>query len=400
MTNRRAASAAFVMFSAILLIILLSTNLLTVLTRASSDDVPVSTRTVKYWFYDQGNDSHRHPYRVGGVSGYFGTDARTYLSDNYATDDILNDIKGRIHEDPTLLSGLATAADGKVNFSEDEKILPKDARGELPGQRPVKAHRIYLENDTEWVRSEELWEALVKNAKETGSVEFQDIAGYTSAMYQADVDEDGVPEVIVEDSTGESGQAIVLRGIWNGEEWVLKLRLNCGYQPIEVSVFWTPPTTPPPPPSTTTAPPPPPSTTTTVTSYEKNYGEVATEEGWGGTGTLKWTGTQPITPDDDPNVVIPGGISTKETKTTTTAAATQPTATEKATSSNQPQTEKSTQPAAVTTAPPVVTQDRIVTSPPDVHTLPAVTEPDNSYIPPTESHFTDAAECPIGKVED
>jgi hypothetical protein len=399
MTNRRAGAAAFVLFSTILLIILFSTNLLTVFTRASSNDVPVSTRTVKYWFYDQGNDAHRHAYRVGGVSGYFGTDARTYLGNDCTTDEILDDIKSRIHEDPTLLSGLATAADGKVNFSEDEKILPKDARGELPGQRPVKAHRIYLENDTEWIRSEELWEALVKNAKETGSVEFQDIAGYTSAMYQADVDEDGVPEVIVEDSTGESGQAIVLHGVWNGSEWTLKLRLNCGYQPIEVSVFWTPPTTPPPPPpSTTTTAPPPTETTTTTTGYQKNYGEVATEEGWGGTGTLEWTGTQPITPDDDPNVVLPGGISTKET--TTTTVATQPETKEKATSSNPPQTEKSTQPAVTTTAPPVVTQDRIVTSAPDVHTLPAVTEPDNSYVPPTESNFTDAAECPIGKVDD
>ena len=107
-----------------------------------------------------------------------------------------------------------------------------------------------------------------------------------------------------------------------------------------------------------------------------------------------------ITPDDDPNVVIPGGISTKETTTTTTRTVTQdssnPPQTEKVT---QPQTEKATQPAQ-TTAPPVVTQDRIVTSAPDIHTLPAVTEPANDYVPPTESHFTDAAECPIGKVDD
>ena len=399
LTNRRAGAAAFVLFTSILLIILLSTNLLTVFTKASSDDAPESIRTVKYWFYDAGNDSHRHSYRVGGVSGYFGTAPWVYLGEDYTVDDIVDDIQNRIHEDPTLLSGLATAADGKVNFSENEKILPKDARGELPGQKPVKAHRIYLENDGEWVRSEDLWKALVANAKETGSIEFADIAGYTSAMYQADVDEDGVPEVIVEDSTGESGRAIVFRGIWNGKEWVLKLRLNCGYQPIEVEAFWNPPTTPPPPPppSETT---PPPTTTTTTTTYQKDYGEVEVEEGWDGTGTLEWTGTQPITPDDDPNVVIPGGISTKETTTTTTRTVTQdssnPPQTEKVT---QPQTEKATQPAQ-TTAPPVVTQDRIVTSAPDIHTLPAVTEPANDYVPPTESHFTDAAECPIGKVDD
>ena len=49
----------------------------------------------------------------------------------------------------------------------------------------------------------------------------------------------------------------------------------------------------------------------TTTSYYKDYSQVVTNETGGASNGYVATGTQPITDDSDPNVVLPGGITEK-----------------------------------------------------------------------------------------
>ena len=380
---------SFALFAILTVILLISTNVLSTVLPKKASAEEETNRQIVYHFWDDENAVMRHPYHVGGISGNF-----RYIkeADDMTVEDCLALLKMWHHEDPTQMIAHAVHADEIVNFSDDEKMVPASCRKEVPALRAEKGHHAYLADDAAWTHAEEMWEKLIENAKETGSITIENIYSYTSAMYMADVDEDGVPEVIVEPSPGDGGKMLVIKGVWNGEEYVYKLRINCGFQPLNVETYWHPPVTPDEPPTTTITT----TTTTTVTTtpYEKDPDEVATEATGGAPISEYDTDTRPVISDDDPDIYIPED-ETGTTRATTTTKSTEETRTPATTTKRS----ETTQPPTTTT-PGSVTYDEIVTEPTEVHTLPPTTEPDNDYIPPDADGADDPADCHIGKIDD
>jgi hypothetical protein len=400
--SKRLYGVSFVLFAILTILLLVSTNVLSTILPKKADAEEVSNRQIVYHFWDDENAPMRHPYHVGGTSGNF-----RYLkeADSMTVDQCLELIKKWHHEDPTQMIAYAVHADEIVNFSDEEKMVPASCRNEVPALRAEKGHHAYLADDAAWTHAEEMWEKLIENAKATGSITIEDIHSYTSAMYMADIDEDGVPEVIVEPSPGDGGKMLVIKGIWNNEEYVYKIRINCGFQPVDVQTYWHPPV-PDEPPTTTATTETTPTTTTVVTTtpYEKDYDEVATEATGGGKVSEYDTGTRPVISDDDPDIYIPED----ETKSTTTTKATAKTTTKTTetqaptSSDKKPETTSGKKPetTAGTTSPGSATYDKVVTEPTEVHTLPPVTEPDNNYIPPDAEGADDPAECHVGRIDE
>lgn len=124
----------------------------------------------------------------------------------------------------------------------------------------------HLEADVEYRK--EIYNRIEK-ALDESKCEVIDIGGYTSTMYMVPNQDPNHPIVTVDDSIikdVEGDHALLFT--WPDGS-TLKLRIDCGYQPMIEVEKETPPTTNPPSTTTTTATPPP-STTTTTTLAPKN----------------------------------------------------------------------------------------------------------------------------------
>jgi len=174
---------------------------------------------------------------------------RTSLDDLFARMDGSDDGKA----DPVLGCAIAQALD----LSHGTKFLDNWSN-KLIGERANTAVDYYVNDNgghkDEYLKMIESVEDEIKK----GTLSLEDLDHYTSQMYQINGTFDGGkrPALTIKNTQNDSGHAIVIE--WS-DGTTLKLRTECGGQPVDVPE-WTPPENPP---TETTTPPP---TTTETTS--------------------------------------------------------------------------------------------------------------------------------------
>ena len=168
--------------------------------------------------------------------------------------------------DPALCAAIACDLD-QLGIT-DTPILEPEA--DLPvGRRPDAAHLRFLENPEDW--DEALARITAILCGEDVTVELGELNNYTSAMYMAVNQLEGnKPSVIVRNTHNAGGHFVIFNIVLkDGSIVQVKVRLECGYQPVDVP-DWNPPgpsptptpvpPTPTPEPSDTPTPTPPPTT--------------------------------------------------------------------------------------------------------------------------------------------
>lgn len=182
-----------------------------------------------------------------------------------ATKDGEGDLFYSISVDPALCAAVALHMDETLSLPETILV---DEQDEKIGQRADKAHLHFLSDQDYWDDTIE----LIKKYLTSGSIKVEAIDNYTSQMYQAyNRLEGNKPSVIVRDSSNEGGHVVVFN---LGKPGIVKFRLECGYQPVDVS-YWTPPENPPediPTPTPSPTPSPNPTPTPTLQPKDPNAG--------------------------------------------------------------------------------------------------------------------------------
>jgi hypothetical protein len=216
--------------------------------------------------------------------------------------------------DPALMAAVAYA----IDRTHDTDILAKEYKEtNVPGEQVNLAAKNLMDS-TEY-RKEVL--GKIKKELEAADIEVKEIGAYTSMMWMVPNGYPDRPAITIADSNHEGGHCLVIK--WkNGD--VLRLRIECGYQPMDVNWPDNPPDNPPdddnPPPTTTpvtTSPPettkPTETTTVTTTLAPKNTQEAVPVETDPNNG--HGTGTAPADT----------GLRPEPTWQTTQAPTTQPT---------------------------------------------------------------------------
>lgn len=215
-------------------------------TEATSTPTPTPSTRV----YTVGNDH------------YYALDFQDKLKDSYFGPEIEPEVAAakaelekRCSEDMMLLASVAYAMDDK-GLSGDNPIL-------TPGESPNAAHLRYRANIDE---RQDAYDRVCEILNQA-TLEVSKLGNYESAMYagvkgDSWLVENNVPGTIVQKTTNEGGHFLSISiKLEDGKIRVLKLRLTCGGQPIDI----TPPPggdTPTPTPTTTTNTPTPTTTDT------------------------------------------------------------------------------------------------------------------------------------------
>ena len=128
-----------------------------------------------------------------------------------------------------------------VNVVKPNNRILHDETGQQPiGQQPNYAADEFIKDPEYWQASvDKFLEVLRDNA----TVSIVELDSYTSSMYMYhDGRAAGLPDIVVRNSTHTGGHAFVIDF---GKAGLIKLRLECGYQPVDVG-YWAPPTGTPP----------------------------------------------------------------------------------------------------------------------------------------------------------
>lgn len=153
------------------------------------------------------------------------------VTDYIATKSGEGDFFASIEQDPALCAAIALHLDESVELPE--KILV-DEQNELIGQRADKAHLHFLADKAYWDRAVQ----LIKEYTSHAGISVEHISDYTSAMYMWHNGLDGnKPSVIVRNTTNAGGDVLIFDF---GKPGIVKFRLQCGYQPVDVPYWPTP----------------------------------------------------------------------------------------------------------------------------------------------------------------
>lgn len=152
-----------------------------------------------------------------------------------ATNDGKGDFFYSISVDPAFCAAVALHMDESLELPETILV---DEQNVLIGQRADQAHLHFLKDQKYWDRAVE----LITKYLTSGGIRIEHLNTYTSAMYMwYNGLEGNKPSVIVRNTTNAGGDMIVFD---LGKVGVVKFRLQCGYQPVDVS-YWPTPDKPP-----------------------------------------------------------------------------------------------------------------------------------------------------------
>jgi hypothetical protein len=148
----------------------------------------------------------------------------------------------RLYYDRALTAAIAGSID-EVGMSGDKPILA--AEKDLPiEKRPDAATQRFIQSQEDWDTALERIYALLLSDESRQAAELKEMSDYTSANYMVkDGISDGVPSVVVRESTNTGGHFIVFTVKVDGEVYTLRLRLECGYQAVDP--HWPTPPDPP-----------------------------------------------------------------------------------------------------------------------------------------------------------
>ena len=159
-------------------------------------------------------------------------DVLSFIAKNDGTGDFFNSIQ----HDPALCAAIALDMDETLAF--DEPILI-DEQNELIGRRADAAHKHFLRDGEYWSRAIK----LITERLCLGEISLKKIDSYTSSMYMYPDQIDGNRPSVIVRNTNNSGGTFVQFDL--GKPGIVKYRLECGYQPVDVG-YWAPPTGTPP----------------------------------------------------------------------------------------------------------------------------------------------------------
>lgn len=152
-----------------------------------------------------------------------------------ATNEATGDFFDSIEVDPALCAAVALHMDESLELPV--KIL-EDEQDVLIGQRADAAHKHFLADQEYWDRAIKLIKEFLGNSEIT----IEQINSYTSAMYMWHNGLDGnKPSVIVRNTRNAGGHMVVFN---LGKPGIVKFRMECGYQPVDIP-YWPTPDTPP-----------------------------------------------------------------------------------------------------------------------------------------------------------
>lgn len=140
-----------------------------------------------------------------------------------------------ISVDPALCAAIALDMDEKLALPETILI---DEQNVVIGQRADEAHKHFLADQEYWDRAQE----MIREYLDTADIKIEHLSNYTSAMYMWNNHLDGnKPSVIVRNTVNAGGDVVIFD---LGKPGIVKYRLQCGYQPIDVG-YWPTPDQPP-----------------------------------------------------------------------------------------------------------------------------------------------------------
>ena len=187
----------------------------------------------------------------------------TSVEDYIAKTDGTGDFFTSIAEDPALCAAIAVDMDNRLAFNDPILV---DEQNVLIGQRADAAHKHFLADQTYWDSAV----SLIKQRLTSGSISIVSIDTYTSAMYQIHNGLDGnKPSVVVRNTTNAGGHFVQFD---LGKPGIVKYRLECGYQPVDVSEYWPVPDKPSVPDNPTPTPGPTPTPTPTLEPKDPDGG--------------------------------------------------------------------------------------------------------------------------------
>ena len=158
------------------------------------------------------------------------TSVQEWVATNQGTGDFFESIK----VDPALCAAVAVHMDESLVLPE---TILRDEQDIVVGQRADEAHLHFLKDQDYWDRAV----ALIADYLTSSEISIQGLDHYTSQMYQWHNHLEGnKPSVIVRDTQNEGGHVVVFD---MGKPGIVKFRLECGYQPVDIP-YWTPPVPP------------------------------------------------------------------------------------------------------------------------------------------------------------
>ena len=203
-------------------------------TDASGEDGNSTTdRLIYYTYLDKDGDFFFGPNRwVAAQAAVEAGEAKSEL-EYIVTADGEGDLFESVYHDPSLLGALALECDLEIpEIDSDYKaILETESDLEI-GARANAAHLRFLEDESAW--DDALARVKSELLADGNSWEIKEIDDYTSAMYMIeDGLEEGKPSVVVRNSENCGGHFIVFHVVRGDKQVDIRLRLECGYQPIE-----------------------------------------------------------------------------------------------------------------------------------------------------------------------
>lgn len=120
-----------------------------------------------------------------------------------------------------------------------DKILADDTWQQPVGQQPNYVADAFGKDHDYWTASVD---KFVKVLHDNATADIVELDDYTSSMYMYHNGRGNlIPDIVVRNSNNAGGHALVFDF---GKAGILKFRLECGYQPLELD-YWTPPELPP-----------------------------------------------------------------------------------------------------------------------------------------------------------
>ena len=239
MTNRHARRGAILSVLALLLVACLAVPAV----RGVFETAAHAIKGIEVHYFnddvqDDGIDTNNYnfgPDRYGWATKAVEDGKAAKIVDYIATKEGTGDFFESIKVDPALCAAIALDMDERLAF--DEKILT-DEQDVVIGQRADAAHLHFLKDHAYWERAVK----LITERLTSGEITIQEINTYTSSMYQWHNGLEGnKPAVIVRNSHNSGGHFVQFN---LGKPGVVRYRLECGYQPVDVE-YWPTPDKPP-----------------------------------------------------------------------------------------------------------------------------------------------------------
>ena len=239
MTNKAFRRGALI--SAVLLILAICVCVPSVRSNIAHLAYAAQDRVIKYFNNEVQNDS------IANNNYNFGPDRKAQadkavvdgkaqtVQEWVATNNGEGDFFYSISVDPALCAAVALHMDESLELPETILVDEQDV---LIGQRADQAHLHFLKDQKYWDRAQE----LIKKYLTSGEIRIEHLSNYTSAMYMWNNGLEGnKPSVIVRNTTNAGGDMVVFD---LGKPGIVKFRLQCGYQPVDIP-YWPTPDKPP-----------------------------------------------------------------------------------------------------------------------------------------------------------